>query len=194
MLKRLIASLEDRTELPIEVEEIASLLVELGFQDQIQFFGVAEDRAKIRGAFYQFTIRRGVYADPELVTLIAYNNNDTVEMQRLTCCKELMHLFDRDIERTDKEDEVPSFLDKLLGPLSTDDFGLADLMAVKDKIATYQCLPLLMPKAALSIARRAVAEGKKTPQEVANWAKLPLPFVELMLDEQWETINGALVG
>jgi hypothetical protein len=105
-----------------------------------------------------------------------------------------MHLFDRDIERTDKEDEVPSFLDKLLGPLSTDDFGLADLMAVKDKIATYQCLPLLMPKAALSIARRAVAEEKKTPQEVANWAKLPLPFVELMLDEQWETINGALVG
>jgi hypothetical protein len=89
MLKRLIASLEDRTELPIEVEEIASLLVQLGFQDQIQFYGVAEDRAKIRGAFYQFTIRRGVYADPELVTLIAYNKNDTVEMQRLTCCKEL---------------------------------------------------------------------------------------------------------
>lgn len=194
MLKELIERLENRTELPIEVQEIADLLIELGFQDEVRFYDVAADPTRIRGAFDQFVYRPGVYADPVRVALIPYNSNDPTEWQRLVCCKELMHLFDHDIERTDKEDEVPSFLDKLLGPMSTDDFGLADFMAAKDKIATYQCLPLLMPKAALDIARQAVAEGVKTPEDVADWAGIPLRFVMLMLDEQWETLNGALNG
>ena len=192
MLKALIERLEDRTDLPIEVEEIANILVELGCQDDIRFFDVNADPAKIRGVFHQFSYRPGVYADPVTVALIPYNSNDPMEWQRLVCCKELMHLFDSDLERTDNEEEVPSFLDKLLGPMSTDDFGLADFMASKDKMATYQCLPLLMPHAALQVARQAVHDGRKTPEEIAEWAKIPVRFVRLMLAEHWETLNGAL--
>lgn len=193
MLKELVESLADRTDLPIEVEEIAKILVDLGCQDEVHFYDIAADPKKIKGAFDQFTRRNSVYGDPLLVTLVPYNSNYPVEWQRLVCCKELMHLFDRDLERTDSEEEVPSFLEKLLGPLSTEDFGLADFMAVKDKIAAYQCLPLLMPRAALKIARQAVAEGKKTPEEVADWANIPLQFLVMMLDEQWDTLNGNLM-
>ena len=193
MLKELVEKLESRIELPIEVHEIADILIDLGYQDEVRFYAVPADQKQIRGAFHQFTYRPGIYADPQMVALISYNSNDPIEWQRLICCKELMHLFDRDLERTDNEEELANFLDKLLGPLSTDDYGLADLMAAKDKMATYQCLPLLMPRAALQIARQAVADGQKTPEQIAEWARIPVHFINLMLDEQWDTINGALI-
>jgi len=175
-------------------EEIAAAISDLGFQDEVYFYDVEADRASIRGAFYQFKYRPGVYADPQLVTLVPYNSNDSLEWQRVVCCKEMMHIFDSELERTDTEDEVPEFMDKLLGPLSTDDFGVADFMAAKDKVALYQCLPLLLPKAALQIARKAVNDKRATPEQVAEWANIPVKLVLLMLEPEWDSINGALIG
>jgi len=194
MLAELIEKFADRVELPIDVQEVADAITDLGFQDEVRFYDVKADSSKIRGVFDQFTYRPGVYAEPVLVTLIPYNSNDPVEWQRVVCCKEMMHIFDSDLERTDTPDEIPDFLDKLLGPLSTDDFGLADFMAARDKVAMYQCLPLLMPKAALEVARSAVDSGQKSASEVAEWAKLPERLVRFMLLKEWDTINGALTG
>ena|SRR6056297_1205564 len=194
MLAELIEKFADRVELPIDVQEVADAITDLGFQDEVRFYDVKADSSKIRGVFDQFTYRPGVYAEPVLVTLIPYNSNDPVEWQRVVCCKEMMHIFDSDLERTDTPDEIPDFLDKLLGPLSTDDFGLADFMAARDKVAMYQCLPFLMPKAALEVARSAVDSGQKSASEVAEWAKLPERLVRFMLLKEWDTINGALTG
>jgi hypothetical protein len=193
MLKKLIERFQDRTKLPIEVDEIAAEIAALGLQDEINFYHIGADPAQIRGAFYQFTHRPGVYAEPVLVTLVPYNDDDPLEWQRVVCCKEMMHIFDSDLERTDTEEQVPEFLDKLLGPLSTDDFGAADFMAAKDKVALYQCLPLLLPRAALQIARKAVADDLKTAEEIARWAGIPVNLVIMMLQEDWDTINGALI-
>lgn len=105
-----------------------------------------------------------------------------------------MHIFDSELEKTDTVDEIPDFIDKLLGPMSTDDLGLADFMAAKDKVALYQCLPLLLPKAALEVARNAVDSGSKTPADIADWAKIPERLVKFMLPKEWDTLNGALTG
>lgn len=194
MLKKLIKQFEECTALPIEVEEIANAIIELGVQDEIHFVDVDAETAEIHGAFARFRYRKGVYADEIWVTHIPYNKNDTLEQQRVVCCKEMMHIFDSELEMTDTESEVPDFLDKLLGPHSTDDFGLADFMAAKDKFALYQCLPLLLPKAALKIAREAVEKNQKTPAEIAVWARLPINIVNLMLNKEWDTLNGMLTG
>lgn len=184
--------LQDRTTLPIELDDITEILVELGYTDEVRFYPVKADPFRIRGAFYQYHYRPGVYADPVKVTLIPYNANDPLDLQRVVCCKELMHLFDTDLEKTDKQEEVPDFIEKVLGPLSTDDYGVADFMAAKDKIAIYQCLPLLLPYAALCQAREAVTSGQKTIEEVAAWAYIPKDLVSFMLDKEWDTLNGVL--
>lgn len=194
MLKELIKQFEGRTQLPIEVEEIAQAIIDRGFQDEIHFVDVDADPASIHGAFARFTYHKQMYGEPVLVTHIPYNARDPLELQRVVCCKEMMHIFDSDLERTDKEGEIPEFLDKLLGPLTTDDLGLADYMAAKDKVAVYMCFPLLLPKAALQVARQAVKDGLKTHEEIADWAKVPLNVVKLMLEDDWETVNGALIG
>lgn len=192
MLKDLIEKFADRLELPIEVSELAAEAIKISAQDEIHFFPVVADPAQIRGAFVQYRYRQGVYSDSVWVTHIPYCEGEDIAWQRVICAKELVHLFDSEIERTDTAEEIPEFMEKLLGPLSTEDYGLADLMANKDRLALYQSLPLLMPKAALVAARKAVQAGQKTPQDIAHWAVMPLPLVSLMLHEHWETINGAL--
>lgn len=193
MLRKLVEQFEDRTELPIEVSEISRAIIDLGCQDEIHFVAVDAEPAHIHGAFARFTYHRAAYGEPIWVTHIPYNARDSLEQQRVVCCKEMVHIFDTDLELTDTKEEVPDFLDKLLGPMTTDDFGLADFMAAKDKVALYQCLPLLFPKAALRIAREEVEAGRKTPEEVADWAKMPVNLVRLMLNKAWDTINGALI-
>jgi hypothetical protein len=193
MLKRIIDGLKSRTALPIQVSEISDAITRSGCQDIIYFKGIdGENPTHIHGAFWRYTRRPGVYADPEYIALIPYNLNDTLAWQRVTCCKEMVHLFDSDLERTDKAEEVVELLDRLLGRMSTDDFGIVDLMASKDKLALYYSLPLLLPKAALDIARADVSEGRKTAEDIALEVGMPLGLVRLMLNSEWDTLNGHL--
>ena len=193
MLKTIIASLKDRIDLPIQVEEIAAAGVASGCTDIVYFKGVdGEDPAQIHGAFWHYTRRPNLYAEPDYIALIPFNLNDSLPWQRVTCCKEMVHIFDSELERTDRPDEVVDLLDRLLGRMSTDDFGVVDLMASKDKLALYYSLPLLMPKAALEAARRDIAEKRKTPADVAAQAGMPLGLTLLMLNSEWDTLNGQL--
>lgn len=193
MLKKLIDDNEDRRELPVEVSELVDAITAEGWEDVIYLKPVEADISEIHGAFWRYTRSPGVYCAPEMVALIPYNANDSIEWQRVTCAKELMHLFDTVLERTDQDDEVWALINRLLGRFSSDDVGLADLMAGKDKLALYMCLPLLLPRAALLEAREAIESGQLTVQDVAEEAVLPVGLVELMLDPEWDTFNGALL-
>ena len=102
MLNRLIEEFENRVDLPIDLAEIAQAITELGFSDEIKFQEVDADSAQLRGAFYQYYYHRAAYALPTWVTCIFYNKEEPAEMQRVICCKELMHIFDSKMEKTDK--------------------------------------------------------------------------------------------
>lgn len=193
MLKKIIESFENRTDLPIEVEEIAAAMVAEGVQDEIHFVPVDADPAKIHGAIARFRYRPIPYADPVWVAHVPFNSQDPVEIQRVTCCKELIHLFDSDLERTDTDEEVPALIERLVGPFASDDVGLANLMALKDNLAIYMCLPLLLPRAALLHVRAEIVAARMIPKEAAALACMPLDLVELMLDENWDTLNGVLI-
>jgi hypothetical protein len=62
--------------------------------------------------------------------------------------------MDGNAEKTNTSDELQGLIDKIIGPLSTEDFGLADLMAAKDKLAIYQALGVIFPDAAAPTPQR----------------------------------------
>lgn len=194
MLKKLVEHFAAVTILPIEIDEIANKIKEMGCQDEIHLFPVDCDPTVIRGVYTQFRYHAAIYSEPTWVTHIAYCQNVPLEWQRVICAKELVHIFDSNATRTDTEDDVNGLLDKLVGPLSSEDYGFTDLMAAKDRIALYQCLPLLLPSASLEIARNEVRAGQKSEQDIAEWASMPVRLVSLMLSEEWEQLNGALEG
>lgn len=192
MLNTLIKEFSARDRLPIEIGEIVEKIGELGIQDEVFLFEADTDPTKVRGAFHQFTYRKTLYGEPQLVTHIVYSKNVSLPWQRLICAKELVHIFDSIAARTDTEDETSKLLDRLVGPLSTEDYGLVDLQTAKDRLALYQALPLLLPDAALEVARQAVSEHMRTVDQVADWACVPTEFIHLMLREEWKALNGLL--
>jgi len=192
-LIKLIEHFEQVEELPIEIDEIREVILDLGMQDVIKIAGKPADPAKIWGAFYQYTTHAGVYAQPDFHTLIVYNENLPVPWQRVVCCKELVHIFDRAEERTSSVDAVAALTTKLLGPMSSDDFGYDDIMALKDKTALYECLPLLMPQAARIKAKVAIEEGRHTVESIAEKASLPVPFVALILSDAWPSLSASFL-
>ncbi|WP_284263104.1 hypothetical protein [Roseicyclus amphidinii] len=192
MLRELIEHFSEVEELPIEIDDIVAKIMDLGFQDEIFLFGADTDPTQVRGAFHQFTYRDGVYADPRLVTHIVYSQRVSLPWQRVICAKELVHIFDPLAAKTDTEEEASLLLDRLVGPLSSEDYGMVDLQAAKDRLALYQALPLLLPHKALTIARDAVQADRATVEQVATWACLPAEFVRLMLSDDWRELNGVL--
>jgi len=188
-LEKLIKAFEQIEELPVEITDARDALVALGIQDQIVFNPQDADPSKLCGVFYQFTKHPSVYAIPELCTLIVYSNRLPVAWQRVVCAKELIHVMDGRVEKTRTPADVVALLEKLLGPLSTEDFGLADFVAAKDKFALYQSLPILFPEAARLKAVAKFKAGEKTIEEIADWAVLPVPLTSLVMTDGWPAIH-----
>jgi hypothetical protein len=192
MIKDLVEEFAGRSELPIEVHEITTVVREKHYQDELFLKPVDAQSGALLGMFHQYNRSVAVYAEPVLVTEILYNKNVSVEWQRVVCCKELVHLSDKLTERVSKLDEVDRLVEKLLGPLSSEDYGFTDLVAAKDKLALYQCLPLLFPYTSVIIGREALSTGRKTLDEIADWAQVPVDLIKFMLDEGWDRISQEL--
>ena len=109
----------------------------------------------------------------------------------MVCCKEIVHVLDRQEGKTNKADDVLALVDKLLGPLSSEDYGMADLMAATDRLALYQALAILFPSAAREIALNKIKE--KTIVEIAEWASIPEPLIRFALDPDWPQLREQLL-
>lgn len=191
--KKLVEHFAKIDKLPIEIADIQQAIIKLGFQDEIIIDGRPAEEGHIRGVFYQYTRHDAVYAPPVLCTIVGYNTNLSVPWQRMACGKELMHIFDDDIERTETLEELEGLVEKLLGPMSTDDIGVADLMAMKDRLALYQSLPLFFPKASRDVALQLLSAGQTTQEKIEKRVNLPPHYCGLILQESWPKILSVLL-
>ena len=176
--------------MPIEISEIRNVVIGLKVQDNIIFSGEDMDPAFCKGAFYQFKRKTGVYSEPELVSLIVYSTHLTIPWQRMVCCKEIVHVLDKQESKTDNKAEVIALVDKLLGPLSSEDYGKADFSASTDRIALYQGLAILFPPAARS---SALSIRNKTVADIAEWASIPESLVHFALDPDWPDMRTQIL-
>lgn len=192
MLRTLVERFQDRVDLPIEIDEIRDALVESGVQDRIVFSDEKLDTGRLRGAYYQWREHTTPYAVPRWTTLIVYPSNEDITWQRAICAKELVHVCDRQIVKTQTAEMVEQLAKKIVGPFETRSAGPADLMATVDKLAQYQGLNLLFPLAARRIARARIASGEKTLEEIADWAVVPVEYAALVLGDNWDKISELL--
>lgn len=192
-LPRLVGAFSTIRQLPVEIPDVRDVIVSFGIQDKIVCIPEESDPGKCRGVYYQFTTRNGVYGEPNLVSLIVYSSKLDVPWQRVICAKEMIHILDGQAEKTHTEEEVTGLIDKLLGPLSTEDYGLADLMAAVDKLALYQSLTFLFPDSAREDARTQISRDKRSPKEIAEWACLPLPLSNLVISDDWPDLKKSML-
>ena len=182
MLAKLIKEFSKIDRLPIEVSEVRDAIINMGIQDEIIFCPDEKmDQKKLWGTYYQYTYRKTMYGDASFVSLIVYCASLGVDWQRVVCCKEMIHVLDVGVEKTKTIDDLDGLVSRLLGPLSTEDFGICDIMAAKDRIALYQALPLLLPME----ARNDAVRKKVSAKDGAEKALIPVGFASLMLTDKW---------
>jgi hypothetical protein len=185
-LERLISCFQDVTELPVQIPEVRDAVVGIGIQDQIIFCpDPSLNTAVLRGIFHQFTHRPQMYGDPQRCSLVVYAAALDLPWQRVICCKELVHILDNEVERTSSLDELDGLLTRLLGPLSTEEFDIFDIMATKDRLAMYQALPIMFPFKARDRALERLKSGEMSLEEIAAIAELPFNLVRLILSADW---------
>jgi hypothetical protein len=189
-IRNLIASIAAAIGRPIEVSTVRDALIKMGIQDQIQLFPDPEMNSEhLRGVFYQYTRRDSVYGDPILVTLITYCSQLSIQWQRVICVKELIHVLDKDVEKTNLSDEIEGLINRIIGPFSTEDFNAYDIMALKDKMALYQSLSVLFP----SKSRQdfLIKHGVNVELAMEIFC-LPEWAVKLVLSSEWPKITQEL--
>ena len=194
LLKRLINLLDQSTLMPIEISDVVNEIKSIGIQDEINFIACDLDPEKLQGIYHQYRYQSSVYGDPVWVTNIVYSNKVSYDLQRIISCKELIHIFDKNVAKTNSEEDINGLMDKLLGPLSTEGFGIHDLMATVDRVAYYQAVAILFPNAARLEAMQKLMEGKITIDQIAAWASLPKELCELVISDKWLTIREFLIN
>ena len=107
---------------------------------------------------------------------------------------ELVHICEEEFERTRTKEDVAGLLEKLLGPLSTEDYGVSDYMAGKDRLAMYQALGILFPPEARAQAMEALDKGSSNIAKIAEWVCLPIHLVSVVLQPEWPSIIASLTG
>ena len=194
MFKNLHSKFDGRTELPVEVRDICDALIEMGYQDDIRVVPVEEmDLTQLRGAYVQFTERDGVYGEPNLVSLIVYPSHAGLLQQRYICAKELVHICDAHVSKTNKPNEILELAEVLCRRASDDDdLEISSMKVAADILAESKGLMLLFPKAARVIARQHMADGTVTLDELESIVQIPKSTIKDMLDEDWERIADLL--
>ena len=185
MIKNIIEATSNISDMPIEVSEISEIIVANGYQDSIIMRAVDAEPGKLRGVCHQYTTSPGVYALPNLVSLIVYNQNLSLEWQRVTCCKELVHVCEKGVDKTSTQEAVTGLIDRIVGNYSRDDYSIIDYMALMDRLGLYVAVGLLFPSAAREQAANAVSSDSRSIPEIAEWVCLPEALVALALRPEW---------
>lgn len=126
--------------------------------------------------------------------MIVYPKDESIQWQRAICAKELVHVFDKQVFRTQTPEMIEQLAEKIVSASYGNGESPADLVATIDRFAEYQWMSLLFPAAARRLAREKLSRKEITIEEIADWVMIPEQYVRLVLDESWEKISEHLMS
>lgn len=194
MVAHIIEAVSQTTKMPVEVSDVAGIMVQNGIQDEIEFYGVERDPAVFLGTFRRYCRHDVPYGEPQFVSQVIYNSNLPLAWQRVVACKELVHVFDPESEWTRAPDQVTALMESLLdSPEELSDAAILG-MALTDRFAIFPATGALFPDAARTEALQAIESSSVTIDDVARWVDLPRNLVQAVLTENWPRILSSVIN
>jgi hypothetical protein len=194
LFQNLQAKFDGRTELPIEIQDICDALVEMGYQDDIRVVAEEMDLDQLLGTYVQWREPNGVYTESKWVSLIVYPSNVNPMLQRLICAKELVHVCDAEISKTNDPKEIMELAQVLSnrGGAISEGMQITNVKVAADVLAQQKASMLLFPKAARLVVRQKISDGLLDIAAVEQIVQIPRTALENLLDPAWEDIVGML--
>jgi hypothetical protein len=191
LVKDLIEEFSKIDRLPVDLKLVADALRAKDVEDEIYYF---HDNDLSPNSFEGSIVREEINygTDIRFISTITYAKLGE-EMERLVCCKEMLHILDPDYVKSRTIEDVETLISQIILPPEFSDPQDADLHTNWDKIGIAHAIAVLMPMTAIEILRPALEAKKITVEEIAEIAELPLFAVNVAMSERWRAIHAALV-
>jgi hypothetical protein len=186
LITKLIKEFSLRTVLPVDVNDVVKFFQDKGVQDEIEFIGVDLDPEILLGKAKRFTRRDSPYGDPILCTNVYYYRGAGKDLQRMICCKELLHIANPKRSQVKTPEEIHKQAEKIgLPPGMQDAFKDGPAVNV-DRLAEYQAIAVLFPWAARNILLPFLKQGKLSIDDIARMADIPKRYISVAMADLWE--------
>lgn len=166
------------TALPVRLKAVKEHILETGMVDRIVRVPVRINQYVLMGGYHKYRdVKSG-----EKVALIGYPTDHGESFARLVTVKEMLHVVDPHEATAPTKAKVEQLVDDLLVS------GAASLMGLPayfDKRGLLRALHILLPRDALSERRQNYKKGNLTVAQIAAEARIPHPFAELALRDDW---------
>lgn len=192
-VSKLIQIFSTRTIVPVDIDAVVSEMKRLGVQDDIYYFHDLDlDTKTLSGQILREEIPWGAGSTRFHTTITYAKLGD--EMERLVCCKELLHILDPDHAKTNTKERIENLLGKLSLPSALVDPFNTGVAENVDRIAIAESLAILFPFAARERFLRQVDAGKTTIRQIADRMELPEPHAAFVMSEMWPQHHTILVA
>lgn len=188
----LIRHFADRTTLPVDVNDVLTVLRENGNEDEVEFIGVEFDTDILQGKIKIFYARPRPYADPVRFANIYYHKEHDSDWQRFICCKELMHLVDPEGAHTKTTEEIERLAAKVGLPADMQDPESDGWAANVDRNAEFRAAAILLPWDARQLLLSPLADHKLSIDDIARMADIPRRYASFVMSAWWEGVHSVL--
>ena len=194
-VRQLIDYFSIRTILPVSPNEVRDRIIEMGFSDEIHFIPSPLNSTILLGMHHSYIYRNGVYADPTVRVDITYDSIQPTALQRLVCCKELLHIFDTNTQKTTKRVDVNKLISDLSnGMKALDSFSGWSIHSLVDAITVLRAVAILFPMAARDTLIEPLNSGKISLSQISIYADLPEEFVTLVMSQSWNDLHSTILS
>lgn len=168
----------------ILVKDIDAEILRLTPQDEIYYTPVDFDPEILLGQLKQYRKSNGVYnADPTWVSEVRYAQSLNKCWQRFVCCKELMHIFDKDDERTDSKEKLIQLLKELTSPIPV--HHKISPMHAAEHTAVWMAMAVLCPIPFRDHFYTDWKNGRLSDYDIALALRLPELYVKNIMSDDF---------
>lgn len=192
-VSKMLSEFSERGTLPTDVNVVLSEIRERGVHDIIDFFRDIELDTKIIQGYLK---REKFQKDGKIRfhSKIVFGKLGH-EMERLVCCKELLHILDPDAQKVSDLYNLKTLIAQMSLPSAlANPFEDEDDKAWNDRLAVLEATAILFPLGARKIFYEKYMLGRLSLAWIAEQAELPVENVAPVMNGFWPKVVEHLIA
>ncbi len=193
-VSQLIRHFEALGRIPVPMQEVVDAFRKSLLDSGLQVKGVNLPANVLRGTHYRYHHEpsSGSAVMPGKMAMVIYSVQQDLGWQRLVCCKELIHVLDSSVVRTETKDDVIQLGHKLTEKdRRYKESG--DLQWFFDDIAKYQAVAMLFPFGLREEVMGAYTAKRISDEMLAEAVQIPEEYVRTVMSDHWKLLRESIL-
>lgn len=195
-ISALIRHFEAMGSVPVDAQDVFTELLVHILDEKVSIHGVDLTQFALRGLHFRYHIPpiKDSVLMPERNVMVLYDTSQTIDWQRLTICKELVHVFDREPIWSQGREKIVRLASSLCNQPVPSKADETNLDVFFDRLGLYQALAILFPFSLREQLIEKYKSGILDINKVAEIVSLPPQYVNIVMTEHWPDLRETILG